>query len=265
MAESEGSAARASDRAAPPASTVATSGRPDGAHPVMSIGEVLAHLRPEFPDTTISKLRFLESEGLIEPSRSQSGYRKYSWDDVARLTYILTAQRDQYLPLRVIREQLEDLDAGGEPPARMRPPLVAVDQVAAGQSGELAAGAAATRLSRAELIEAAGLTEARLRDLEQYGLVAPHRGGFYDADALQVARLVGRLGEYGLEPRHLRAYRTAADREIGLFEQVIAPMLAQRGGQARARAAETARELAALSLRLRAALVQAGLRDTLGG
>lgn len=249
MAESEGSAARAAD----------------GSRAPMSIGEVLAHLRADFPDTTISKLRFLESEGLVEPQRTASGYRKYSWDDVARLTYILTAQRDHYLPLRVIREHLSAMDDGRMPPAggvSARPPLVAVDQLPT--AGDFDTGYGDARLSRAEVADRAGISDAQLRDLEQYGLVAP-RSGYYDADALEIAKVVGQLAQFGVEPRHLRAYRSAADREIGLFEQVVAPLARQRGPEARARAEETVRELAALSLRLHAALVQAGLRDGLGG
>lgn len=247
MADSEGSSARVTDRR----------------RAAMSIGEVLAHLRADFPDTTISKLRFLESEGLVEPERTPSGYRKYSWDDVARLTYILTAQRDHYLPLRVIREHLAELDRDGVPGAGPRPPLVAVEDLPtprdfeAGRGGEL-------RLSRAELAERAGIDDGLLRAAEQYGLVAATSGGYYDSDALEVATVVGQLAQFGVEPRHLRAYRSAADREIGLFEQVVAPLARQRSPQARARAAETVRELAALSLRLHAVLVQAGLRGTLG-
>lgn len=230
----------------------------------MSIGEVLAHLRAEFPDTTISKLRFLESEGLVEPERTQSGYRKYSWDDVARLTYILTAQRDHYLPLRVIREHLAGRgDGPAVESAAVRPPLVSVDQLPAARDVE--SDRADVRLSRAELTDQAGISDAQLRDLEQYGLLATRSGGYYDADALEIAKVVGQLAVYGLQARHLRGYRTAADREIGLFEQVVAPVARQRSPEAHARAQETVRELAALSLRLHAALVQVGLRNSVGG
>lgn len=242
------------------------------AETLMSIGEVLAHLRAEFPDTTISKLRFLESEGLVEPRRTAAGYRKYSSADVARLRYVLTAQRDQYLPLRVIRDQLAALDGGvgrgHEPPphdgqlqhtrseeeVRLRPGLVAVADTP--DRGEL-------RLTRAELVARAGITDETLRTLEQYGLLA-ERGGGYDADAVEVATAAGRLAGYGLEARHLRAYRAAADREIGLFTQLVAPMARGAGPAARARAAETVRELAACTERLHAALVRSGLREMLG-
>ncbi len=248
MAGSEGTSARATN----------------GARACMSIGEVLAHLRVDFPDTTISKLRFLESERLVEPERTAAGYRKYSWDDVARLTYILTAQRDHYLPLRVIRDHLAAMDEGEVPPGAVsvRPSLVAVDAVSAVPDTD--SGHGDVRLSRAELADEVGISDAQLRGLEQYGLVTAHPAGYFDADAVEIARVVGQLAEFGVEPRHLRVYRSSADREIGLFEQVVAPMARQRNPEARARAAETVRELAALSLRLHAALVQAGLRGSLG-
>jgi DNA-binding transcriptional MerR regulator len=235
----------------------------------MSIGEVLAQLRPEFPDTTISKLRFLESEGLVEPERTAAGYRKYSREDVARLRYVLTAQRDHYLPLRVIREQLEALDNGVAPSppsgAPERGPRALVSAESLPTPADFANDTATLRLSRAELLEQAGATEEQLRQLEQFGLVSKRPGGFYDADAVAIAGIVVRMAAFGLEPRHLRAYRSAADREVGLFEQVVAPLIRQRGAEAQARAQETVRELAALSVQLHAALVQAGLRSTLGG
>jgi DNA-binding transcriptional MerR regulator len=205
------------------------------AEELMSIGEVLAQLRDEFPDTTISKLRFLEAEGLVEPRRTPSGYRKYSRADVERLRYVLTAQRDQYLPLRVIREQLAD------------------DPVPA-----------AEELTADELIERAEASAALLRDLEEHGLVT-RAGDRYHADALAVTTVAARLAGYGLQARHLRAYRAAADREVGLFAQLVAPLARSSDPAARARAAETVRDLAELSGRLHAALVRAGLRDTLGG
>jgi len=212
---------------------------------LMSIGEVLADLRAEFPDITISKLRFLEAEGLVEPQRTPAGYRKYGSADVARLRFVLAAQRDHYLPLRVIREQL----AGVAPLRPVTDPGVP-EPVAA-------------RLDRAELLARSGLDESALDELAQHGLIRD-RAGRYDADALTVARVAAQLGRYGLEPRHLRGYRTAADREVGLFAQLVAPVARQNSPAARDRAAETVRELAALSQQLHAALVRIGLRETLG-
>jgi DNA-binding transcriptional MerR regulator len=244
----------------------------NAARAYLSIGEVLAQLRPEFPDTTISKLRFLESEGLVEPERTPAGYRKYSREDVARLRYVLAAQRDQYLPLRVIREHLEALDRGAprdgkdtaddnhQGPARA---LVAADALP--EAGDFSRVESDIRLSRSELLERTGMTDAQLRQIESFGLVTARGAGWYDVDGLAVAETVARMAEFGLEPRHLRGYRTAADREVGLFEQVVAPVARQKGPEAKERAEETVRELAALSLRLHVALVQARLRGTLGG
>ncbi|PWR07824.1 MerR family transcriptional regulator [Micromonospora sicca] len=235
-------------------------------HPLMSIGEVLGQLRVEFPDVTISKLRFLETEGLVEPQRTPAGYRKYSWDDVARLRFVLTAQRDQYLPLRVIRDQLAEFDASGGASGRQRPALVAV-----GPGGEVPgrgepgpAESSEVRLGRAELIARSGIDESTLAELERLGVLVSDPAGWYDADALIIARAVAGLAAYGLEPRHLRGYRTAADREVGLFAQLVAPLARQSDPAARSRAAETARELVALSQQLHAALVRVGLRSSLG-
>jgi DNA-binding transcriptional MerR regulator len=222
------------------------------ARQTVSIGEVLAHLRPDFPDVTISKIRFLESEGLVEPERSPSGYRRFSHDDVARLRYVLTVQRDHYLPLRVIKEQLDRIDdgvelpVGGRPGAPHRVPGPARD-------------ARDMRLSRHALLEAAGISTDLLTELESYGLVTA-RGATFDAAALLVARTAGELAAYGLEPRHLRAIRSAAERQVGLVEQVIAPMMRQRGAEARGRAEEAAREIARLTTRLHAAMVDTQLR-----
>ena len=234
----------------------------------LSIGEVLSQLQPDFPDVTISKIRFLESEGLVSPERTSSGYRKFSRDDVGRLRWVLSAQRDHYLPLRVIKERLEALDRGLEPAAgpgsspRVPRALVAVDGLPGPES--FATQSSELRLSRAELVDAAGLTDEQMRELEQHGLVAPRPGGnHFDEDALAIARAAGELARFGVDARHLRQFRTAADREVGLVQQVITPLVRQRNPEARARAEETSRELAALSVRLHAALVRAGLRPTL--
>lgn len=230
----------------------------------MSIGEVLGQLRPEFPDITISKIRFLEDEGLIKPERTSSGYRKFSREDVARLRYVLTAQRDQYLPLRVIKEHLDAIDRGLDPPAlggggpRVPRALVAAEGLPGPEA--FRPDVSEVRLSRRELLDAAGLEESRLEQLEQYGLLAPRAGGsHYDGDALIVAKTVAEMSRFGIEARHLRPFRAAADREIGLLEQVVTPMVRQRNPEARARADEVVRELAALSVKLHATLVRQGL------
>jgi DNA-binding transcriptional MerR regulator len=249
------------------------------ARSLMSIGEVLGALRPEFPDVTISKLRFLESEGLVEPARTPSGYRKFSHADVERLRYVLEAQRDHYLPLRVIKEHLDALDRGLElpdqPGGRPRVPravLSAQDGTPGSDTPVVAATAGAEsarlRLSRSELAEAAGIEMALLEQIETFGLVTARTGSgastYFDGDALVVAQIVSAMSSYGLEPRHLRGFRTAAERESSLVEQVVAPLLRQRSPQARARAEEVAREMAALSVRLHTALVRAAMRSVVG-
>lgn len=228
----------------------------------MSIGAVLTRLQPDFPDVTISKIRFLESEGLVTPQRSPSGYRQFSVADCERLAYVLAAQRDHYLPLKVIREQLDALDAGQQPvgPAPRAPRMLAVagEPVVAPDAFTVDP---ARRVTREELAAQSGADEALLRELTTHGLLRPGSAGFYDADAVVVARAAGSLAEHGLEPRHLRAFRTAAEREAALVAQVAAPVARQRGPGAAARAEEVVRELAALSVTLHAALVKAALRE----
>lgn len=224
----------------------------------MTIGELLAKLRPEFPDITISKIRFLESEGLVEPARTPAGYRKFTSNDLDRLQYILTAQRDHYLPLRVIREQLAALDAGRQIPHASGSPVPPAAAAFPGPGSFTEVSP--TRLDRDELLAASGLSSAQLETLEEYGLVTPCPGTVaYDEDALLVARTVADLASFGIEPRHLHGFRTAADREVGLVEQVVAPYLRSRGSDGGRRAEETERELAALFVRLHAALVKSRL------
>src|SRR5712672_1385306 len=210
------------------------------------IGEVLAQLQPEFPDISTSKIRFLEAEGLIEPARSRSGYRRFSAADIERLRFILTMQRDSYLPLRVIRERLA-MKGDGEVGGR------AAD-------GRPQAGRAPADLTRRQLIDAAEISEAELTELEDYGLVR-RVGRQYGADALAVARAVAALRQYGVQARHLRAVKAAADREANLVEQVMAPQLRQRGPGARDAAARTAWQIADLTLRLHATLVESALAE----
>jgi len=230
----------------------------------LSIGEVLSQLRQDFPDVTISKIRFLEDQGLVQPDRTPSGYRKFSGSDVARLRYVLSQQRDHYLPLRVIKDQLEAIDRGHPQSGPVpRPAHLAITDNAPTPE-HFRAAPAAMRLSKEELLNTAGLHAAQLSELEQYGLISQRSGGFYDDDALAIAQVVAELARYGIEGRHLRAFKTAADREVGLFGQVAGPLAKQLSGDGRARAEEAVRELAALSVRLHAALVQIGLREIVG-
>ena len=212
------------------------------------IGEVLAQLRAEFPDVSVSKIRFLETEGLIQPARSPSGYRKFGPADVERLRYILTAQRDRYLPLRVIKDQL-DADGQDDGTGRVRPHPALTDRPAG-----------PAPLTRRDLLEATGLDEARLAELEDFGLVR-RSGRHYGQDALAATRAIVALDRYGVQARHLRVLRASAERETALIEQVVAPILRQRSPGARDRAGQTAREIAAVTLQLHAALMQAALAD----
>jgi DNA-binding transcriptional MerR regulator len=219
----------------------------------LSIGAVLARLRPDFPDVTISKIRFLESEGLVRPARTESGYRQFTEADVTRLRFVLSAQRDHYLPLKVIKEQLDAADDDG---ARARP-LVVVEGL---PTADDFATPDRPPLSRDDLLAEAGVDADLLAELEQFGLIRPTAAGSYDADAVAVAVTVRALTGFGIEPRHLRAFRASADREVGLLAQIVAPLYRQRDPGAKARADEMGRELAALSVALHTLLVKAGLR-----
>jgi DNA-binding transcriptional MerR regulator len=231
----------------------------------MSIGEVLSLLRSDFPEVSISKIRFLESEGLIEPERTAAGYRKFSHHDVERLRYVLTCQREHYLPLKVIREHLDAIDRGLEPPA-LTPNGPVVPRVVLAGDGlpnaeSFTSDSSELRQSREELLTAAEIEDDLLEQLETFGLVRPRAGsGHYDGDALVIAKTAGELAAFGLEPRHLRSFKTAADREVGLVEQVVAPMQRSRDAGAHGRAEDAIRQMAALSVRLHASLVKSGLR-----
>jgi DNA-binding transcriptional MerR regulator len=221
---------------------------------LMSIGTVLNVLRDEFPEVTISKIRFLESEGLIEPQRTPSGYRKFSPGDVERLGHVLRMQRDHYLPLKVIREHLDAMERGE---AVLLP---AVGRQRDGETAlEVPEGPTAARIGRDELLATAGVGEQELEEWESYGLLGPLPDGAYDAEAATVAVLVVELGRFGIEPRHLRVMKAAADREAGLVDQVVAPLKRHRNPQTRAHAEARTKELAALTVRLHAALVQTAL------
>ncbi|GAB2672841.1 transcriptional regulator FtsR [Thalassiella azotivora] len=226
-----------------------------------SIGEVLAELKPEFPELSHSKLRFLEDRGLVTPQRTPSGYRKFSPADVERLRLVLALQRDHFMPLKAIAEYLDALDRGLEPPdlpgGRPRAPRVVHDASGDERPREL-------RLRRPELADAAGVDDDLLTALESFGLLVPSVSGYYGAHDVEIARAAGELAAFGIEPRHLRAFRTAADRELGLVEQVVAPMRHHRGAASSAQAHDTARELSSLCVRLHAGLVRAGLDRTRG-
>ena len=216
-------------------------------------------LRPDFPEISISKIRFLESEGLVSPQRAESGYRRYTDADVERLRYVLAVQREHYVPLKVIRDHLAQIDRGLSPPL-----LGSVRQPESAETGGPATEApsptppgpkAPLRLSRAELLEASGLTEAELSELERNQIVLPRRGtSSYGRDALTLAVAARRLGEYGLDGRHLRAFKMSADREVGLVEQAIAPHMRRAGGNR-----DVSAEVTQLVISFHAALVRTAM------
>jgi DNA-binding transcriptional MerR regulator len=230
--------------------------------PRLTIGEVLTVLRDDFPDVTISKIRYLESEDLVHPQRTPSGYRKFSSADVERLRYVLAAQRDQYLPLKVIKEHLDALDRGrplsgsGAPASAASPEVVPAGSRV---TEEPAAGA----LPPDQFAAAAGLEPGQLAACVQFGLLAADADGRHPVADLPIARAAAGLARHGIEPRHLRVYQNGAEREAGLVEQLVAPVLRARSEEARTRATEKLQELAALSAQLHGALLEARLRDLL--
>lgn len=244
--------------------------------PFMSIGEVLGALKEEFSDVTVSKIRFLESEGLIDPERTPSGYRKFYQKDLDRLRFILTLQRDSYLPLKVIRERLAEYDAGlaspqaataaGSPEAtvvaRAPRPEVEPDE-------DLAEPTSALHLSEADLAAATGLELTQVQALREYGVICQHSmnggGAFYDQDDLIVGRIARDFLRFGVEPRHLKMFRHFAEREAALFEQIVLPAMRHRSPETRKQATNSLSELARLSKKLRHAFLRQNLRTYLAG
>lgn len=244
-----------------------------------TIGEVLNRLKEEFEDITISKIRFLESEGLIHPDRTDSGYRKFTEEDVDRLRYVLRSQRDRYLPLKVIKEELDRIDAGlpvevpapplgpvtaddapepvaSSPPATTTPRTPEVDD-----ASSVIAPPTDVQLSLSELCDVTGLSIAQIRQLGDHGLIEGDQT--FDGDDLQIARTAARLIDLGLEPRHLRMYLQFAVREIGVYEQLVVPLLKQRNPDSRARAQEQLDDLARHGSRLYRTMLGRRLRELL--
>ncbi|MET0694989.1 MAG: MerR family transcriptional regulator [Propionibacteriaceae bacterium] len=222
-----------------------------------SIGQVLSSLKADFPDISISKIRFLETEGLIAPERAVSGYRRYSPSDVERLRYVLSVQRDHYLPLKVIREHLDMMDRGMSPPTieSIRPVASDSPQPSQPPTPAVAPPKQPLRLSRADLLEASGLSEAALVDLERTQIVVPKRGtSHYGREALTLAIAAKKMAEYGIDSRHLRAFKMSADREVGLVEQAIAPHVRRAGGNK-----DVSGEVTQLVISFHAALVRTAM------
>lgn len=227
-----------------------------------SIGEVLVSVKAEFPDITISKIRFLESEGLIDPERTPSGYRKFYDKDVERLRSILKMQRDEYLPLKVIKERLlREESADGQTPAP-------VEGEGAEAEEELAEPPTGLQMSIEEMSAATGIDRERIKDLESFGLVCSHgpeAATYYDGDDYIVLSIVKDLFRYGVEPRHLTMYKHFAEREATFFESIVLPQLRQRNPEARRAAATSLAELAKASRKLKQALLRTNLRQYLAG
>ncbi|BBC17548.1 hypothetical protein JK2ML_2075 [Mycobacterium leprae Kyoto-2] len=238
----------------------------------MSIGAVLDLLRSDFPDVTISKIRFLEAEGLVTPQRSASGYRRFTAYDCARLRFILTAQRDHYLPLKVIRAQL-DAQPDGELPSfgspYVAPRLFSVTGgpgagVGSGVGSDIpAVSPAGVRLSREDLLDRSGVADDLLTALLKAGVITTGPGGFFDEHAIVILQCARALSEYGVEPRHLRAFRSAADRQSDLIVQIAGPIVKAGKAGARDRADDLAREVAALAITLHTSLIKSAVRGVL--
>jgi DNA-binding transcriptional MerR regulator len=242
----------------------------------MSIGAVLELLRPDFPDVTISKIRFLEAEGLVTPQRAASGYRRFTAYDCARLRFILTAQRDHYLPLKVIRAQLDAQPDGQLPPFGSPygvPRLVPVagdDHIAGGTEAGLGTGSdpaavapTRIRLSREDLLERSGVDDDLLTALLKAGVITTGPGGLFDEHAVVILQCARALADYGVEPRHLRAFRSAADRQSDLIAQIAGPVVKAGKAGALDRADDLAREVAALAITLHTSLLKSAVRDVL--
>ncbi|MDQ4142206.1 MAG: MerR family transcriptional regulator [Actinomycetota bacterium] len=230
----------------------------------LSIGEVLETIQADFPDISISKIRFLEAEGLISPERTGSGYRKFYEPDVKRLRYILSLQRDHFLPLKVIRERLIQFEAnGGEPPPSDAPaPPSRKKKSSNGSSAPAPADLSDVSLSRDELKKASGLAEEQLAGLEDFGVLGRGQER-YDGNDLTVAKAAKGLFEYGVEPRHLRMYRQLADREASFIEQIVSPVTHKKDRDAQREASMAAQTLLQLSRSMRDALLRSGLREFL--
>ncbi|MEA2509516.1 MAG: hypothetical protein QOG21_1598 [Actinomycetota bacterium] len=233
----------------------------------LSIGEVLDLLRPDFPDVSISKIRFLEAEGLIAPERTGSKYRKFYDTDVARLRYILALQRDHFLPLRVIKQRLSDASANGEDPA---PPAPSASRAAASppETREPAETPGSTvdltgvQMNKAELVSAAGLEDRQMNALIDFGILSERDS--YDANDLALVTAAAKFMTFGVEPRHLRMFKQSADREASFIQQIVLPASRRRDREeAGKQTAQSVRELLALSRQAREALLRTALEDLL--
>lgn len=230
------------------------------------IGEVVASLRGDFPDVSVSKLRFLESQGLITPQRTGKGYRKYSRTDIARLRWILTQQRENFLPLRIIRERMASVEWGAqadEQESRL-PDVDVSDQVRRLAPSPAAPDPGGAGMTLPQLAGASGLSLSQARELTRYGLLVPRSTAdidFYDSHALEVARIARQMFDQGLEPRHLRIFKASVDRELDLSTPAVQQILQLGGPDAQRRARDLVATQAALATTLREALVRRALQN----
>ena len=246
-----------------------------GTRNYQSIGEVLVSVKTEFPDITISKIRFLEAEGLIEPERTPSGYRKFYVDDVDRLKSILRMQRDEYLPLKVIKERLlqQDVEEAEEVPEEGTPEAEAAEKKKAAKDAkkasaaeEIAEAPTGLQMSIEEMSAATGVDRDRIRELESFGIVCSHGpdgARYYDGDDYIILSIVKDFFRFGIEPRHLTMYKHFTDREASFFEALVAPTLRQKNPDARRAAADTLADLSVTSRKFKQALLRTNLRQHL--
>ncbi len=237
-----------------------------GTRNYQSIGEVLVSVKTEFPDITISKIRFLEAEGLIEPERTPSGYRKFYVEDVDRLKSILRMQRDEYLPLKVIKERLlkQESDEDGFDGEGISPNGEA--EGSGGGSEDLAEAPTGLQMSLEEMSAATGVERDRIKELESFGIVCSHGpdgARYYDGDDYIVLSIVKDFFRFGVEPRHLTMYKHFEEREADFFETIVAPTLRQKNPDARRVASQALADLAVTSRKLKQALLRSNLRDNL--
>ena len=233
--------------------------QPTGPDPKpINIGEVLKLLTPEFPDITLSKIRYLESEGLVSPQRTSSGYRKYTNADVERLRYVLTIQQETYMPLKEIKKQLDAMDSRS---------VIPITKAATAQtiiSPEKFRKPAITRLSDVEVAKKAGVELQFVIDLANVGIIGPDQSGFFTADDIQVVSTANALSEFGIDARHLKSVKNAASRQAGLISQVVTPLVRSNKDGAREQAEEMSRQMSALVVSLHAVLVKNELRNQSG-
>ena len=233
--------------------------QPTGPDPKpINIGEVLKLLTPEFPDITLSKIRYLESEGLVSPQRTSSGYRKYTNADVERLRYVLTIQQETYMPLKEIKKQLDAMDSRS---------VIPITKAATAQtiiSPEKFRKPAITRLSDVEVAKKAGVELQFVIDLANVGIIGPDQSGFFTADDIQVVSTANALSEFGIDARHLKSVKNAASRQADLISQVVTPLVRSNKDGAREQAEEMSRQMSALVVSLHAILVKNELRNQLG-